>query len=192
MTEKTKSFDVTQLRDCPWATELFSNVRWSWLWLIARVYIGYIWLSAGIGKLQNPGWVGGGEALKGFWSYVVMIPEPPAKPVIAADWYRGFIQMLLDGGHYTWFAKLIVAGEILVGLALILGAFVGLAAFFGAFLNWNFLMAGTVSTNPVMIVISILLILAWKTAGWWGLNRWLHPLVGTPWQPGSLFRKEKG
>jgi hypothetical protein len=29
---------------------------------------------------------------------------------------------LLEGGHYVWFAKLIVAAELLVGIALILAA----------------------------------------------------------------------
>lgn len=64
----------------------------------------------------------------------------------------------------TWFAKLIVAGELLLGIALILGAFVGIAAFFASFMNWNFMMAGTANTNPVLFTLSILLILAWKTA----------------------------
>ncbi|HLF03982.1 MAG TPA: hypothetical protein VI855_02045 [Dehalococcoidia bacterium] len=30
-----------------------------------------------------------------------------------------------------------------------------------------------------------------KTAGWWGLDRWLLPAVGTPWQAGGLFRWTK-
>lgn len=187
MSTITNSSGMVQLADPPLATALFGNVRWSWVWLIARLYIGYTWLNAGIGKIQNPAWTGGGAALKGFWENAVRIPEPPARPPIAVDWYRGFLQAMLDGGHYTWFSQLIVAGEFLIGLALILGAFVGVAAFFGAFMNWNFLMAGTVSTNPIMLVISILILLAWKTAGWWGLDRWLLPNLGTLWQPGKVF-----
>lgn len=31
------------------------------------------------------------------------------------------------------------------------------------------------------ILISMLLILAWKVAGWYGLDRWLLPRLGTPW-----------
>lgn len=107
-------------------------------------------------------------------------------------WYRAYIQALLDGGHYTWFAKLVVAGEVLVGVALILGAFVGVAAFAGGLMNWNFMMAGTASTNPLLFLLSILLILAWKTAGWYGLDRVLLPLLGTPWQPGRVFEGEEG
>lgn len=181
---------VLTLTDPPIAQKLLSSTSWAWLWLIARLYLGYTWLSSGLGKISNPAWVQTGEALKGFWQRAVLVPEPPARPAIAFDWYRAFIQSLLDSGSYTWFAKLVVAGEVLVGIALILGFFTGVAAFFGGFMNWNFMMAGTASTNPVLFVISILLILAWKTAGWWGLDRWLLNVVGTPWQPGRLFDRK--
>ena len=175
--------------DPPFVVDLLNNTRWSWLWLVLRIYLGYEWLSSGLGKLGNPGWTQTGEALAGFWQRAVQVPEAPARPAIAFDWYRGFIQAMLDAQTYTWFSKLIVAGEILVGVALILGAFVGIAAFFGAFLNWNFMMAGTASINPLMFVLTILLIQAWKTAGWIGLDRWLLPMVGTPWQPGKAFSR---
>ena len=175
------------ITDPPVARALFSSTRWAWLWLIVRLYIGYTWLTSGWGKFSNPAWVQTGEALKGFWARAVTIPEAPARPLIAFDWYRAFIQSLLDSGSYVWFAKLVVAGEILIGLALILGAFTGIAAVFGAFMNWNFMMAGTASINPVLFFLAVLLILAWKTAGWWGLDRWLLPLLGTPWQPGRLL-----
>jgi thiosulfate dehydrogenase [quinone] large subunit len=72
----------------------------------------------------------------------------------------------------------------------VLGILVGISAFFGAFMNWNFMMAGTVSTNPVMFVISLLLFLAWKNAGWLGMDRWLLPLFGTPWQPSRTLSAE--
>jgi len=176
--------------DPPAATSLFGSPKWSWLWLVARLYVGYTWFTSGWGKLSNPAWVQTGEALKGFWVRAVAIPEAPARPAIAFDWYRVFIQSLLDSGTYTWFAKLVVAGEILIGVALILGFFTGIAAFAGGFMNWNFMMAGTASINPVLFTLSILLILAWKNAGWIGLDRWVLPLFGTPWQPGKVFASE--
>lgn len=179
------------IQDPPFIVDLFSNTRWSWLWLILRLYLGYQWLESGLGKLGNPGWTQTGEALRGFWERAVTVPEAPARPAIAFDWYRAFLQGLLDSGAYTWFSKLIVAGEILVGIALILGAFVGIAAFFGAFLNWNFMMAGTASINPLMFVLTILLIMAWKTAGWLGLDRWLLPAIGTPWQRGTALQRDR-
>jgi thiosulfate dehydrogenase [quinone] large subunit len=71
---------------------------------------------------------------------------------------------------------------VLVGLGLIFGALVGIAAFFGGLMNWSFLMAGTVSTNPFLFAVTGLLILAWKTAGFYGLDRYLLPMLGTPWK----------
>ena len=190
MSTKALTNNNIHFSDPPIANSLFNSPKWAWLWLIARLYLGYTWISSGIGKLSNPGWVQTGEALKGFWERAVMIPDAPARPAISFDWYRTFLQFLLDSGSYTWFSKLVVAGELLVGIALVLGLFTGIAAFLGGFLNWNFMMAGSASTNPVLFSISILLILAWKTAGWIGLDRWVLQSLGTPWQPGKLFQKE--
>ncbi|HEX2979062.1 MAG TPA: DoxX family membrane protein [Anaerolineaceae bacterium] len=177
--------------DPPFVQSLLGNTKWAWLWLIVRLYVGYNWLESGLGKFGNPAWVQTGEALRGFWQNAVRIPEAPARPAIAFDWYRAFIQTLLDTGQYTWFAKLIPIAEVLIGAALILGLFTGIAAFFGGFMNWNFMMAGTASINPVLFTLSILLVLAWKIAGWIGLDRWVLPLLGTPWRPGRLFGPER-
>jgi len=73
-------------------------------------------------------------------------------------------------------------GETLVGLGLIFGALTGIAAFFGATLNISFLLSGTVSSNPVMLMLAIFVVLAWRVAGFIGLDRWLLPALGTPWQ----------
>jgi thiosulfate dehydrogenase [quinone] large subunit len=169
------------ISDPPLAHLLFSTTRFAWLFAIIRLYLGYQWLNASWHKLTGGGWVDGGAALKGFWANAVKIPETGKAP-ISYDWYRSFLQFMLDNEWYSWFAPLVAYGEFLVGVGLILGAFVGIAAFFGAFLNWNFLMAGTASTNGMLFALAILLILAWKVAGWYGLDRWLLPLLGTPWK----------
>jgi len=168
--------------DPPIARFLFSDTRLALLWLVVRLYVGYAWLEAGLHKVQDPSWVGGGTALKGFWLSVTKIPVPPARPSITFDWYRGFLQILLDAGAYTWFGKVIAFGETAIGIALILGAFVGVAAAAGAFMNMNFMLAGSASTNPVLFILAIGLVLAWKTAGFIGLDNILLPLLGTPWR----------
>ena len=62
----------------------------------------------------------------------------------------------------------------------------GAAAFLGSVLNINFMIAGTASTNPFLFVLAIVLMLAWKTAGWIGLDRWVLPIVGKPGARGPL------
>ena len=136
--------------------------------------------SASSHKIGNPAWTDTGEALKGFWTNAVAVPEG-GRPAITFDWYRSFLQSLLDAQAYTWFAKVIAYGEFLVGVALILGAFVGIAAFAGAVMNWNFMMAGSASINPLLLVLAVSLVLAWKIAGFIGADYFLLNWIGTPW-----------
>lgn len=171
---------VVTVADPPWFFTLFSTTRFAWLWLIIRLYVGYQWISAGYGKLTNPEWWSG-DALASFWAKAIAIPEQ-GRPDIAYDWYRAFLTYMYDHQWYTWFSKIIMFGETTIGLCLILGAFVGIAAFLGCFLNWNFIMAGSASSNGLLFALSVLLVLAWKVAGWYGLDRYLLPMLGTPWQ----------
>ena len=184
------SYSIT-MSDPPIANALFNNTKLAWVWLILRLYLGYEWITAGLHKLETPAWIQTGTALKGYWTAAVAVPDAPAQPVITYGWYRAFLQFLLNHQSYVWFAKLVSVGEFLVGVALVLGLFVGLAAFFGGFMNFNYMLAGTTSTNPVFFVLAILLMLAWKTAGYWGLDRIVLRLLGTPWKPGQIFQKKQ-
>jgi thiosulfate dehydrogenase [quinone] large subunit len=183
------------IQDPPIARFLFQSTMASWLWLVVRVYVGWDFLEAGWHKFTDPKWMNGsGEGIIGFWTRAVAIPEPPARPLITFDWYRSFLQFLIDTNSAGWFAYVIVFGELAVGLGLILGAFVGLAAAGGLLMNMAFLLAGTTSTNPVLAILGVLLILAWKNAGYIGLDRFLLPLLGTPWKqpqpaPTAITRK---
>ncbi|MDX1437027.1 MAG: DoxX family membrane protein [Anaerolineales bacterium] len=168
------------IRDPKIVRFLFSDTRAAWIWLPLRVWLGIQWLLAAEHKISNPAWVQTGEALKGFWTGIIVVPDA-GRPAIAYDWYRSFIQMLLDAEAYTWFGKLIAYGELLVGIALIIGAFTGIAAFFGAFMNFNFMLAGSASTNPGLFLAALGLILAWKVSGYIGLDYYLLKRLGTPW-----------
>src|SRR5205823_6308812 len=113
------------------------------------------------------------------------------KGVITYDWWRNFLQSMIDSNAHVWFAKLIVFGEMLIGLGLIVGGLVGIAAFFGVVMNFSFLLSGSVSVNPVFLALGIFLIMAWKVAGWFGLDRYLLPALGTPWKAGAVFKQQR-
>ena len=178
---------TTQFENAPVEGLLFNDVRLSWLWLVLRLWLGWKWLEAGWGKVQNPAWTGpnAGGAIQGFVNGAISKTggEHPDVP----GWYAAFLQNVVLPNASLW-SHLVAYGEVLVGIALVLGLFTGIAAFFGGFMNFNYLLAGTVSTNPMMFLVGALLMLAWKTAGWLGLDRVVLPLLGTPWAPGKFFR----
>jgi thiosulfate dehydrogenase [quinone] large subunit len=176
------------IQDPPLAHKLFNSTFGALLWLPLRIWVGYQWIEAGLHKVTNPAWVSTGEALKGFWMNAITIPDA-GRPAIAFNWYRDFVQFLLNTGSYTWFGKLVAFGELAVGIALVLGAFTGIAAFFGAFMNWNYMMAGSASTNPLLFVAAIALILAWKVAGYLGLDFFLLDLLGVPWKTEEEYQQ---
>jgi len=167
---------VTDRRDAPntavrqpaIARFLFHDTRSAPLWLAVRFYVGFAWLEAGYHKATGTGWLDGGTALKGFWTKAVAVDPTTSAGPITYDWYRQFLQYMLDERWYTW---------------------VGLAAFFGALLNMSFMLAGSASTNPVLFTLAILLLLAWQVAGYWGTDHFLLPVLGAPWRPGRLFAR---
>jgi thiosulfate dehydrogenase [quinone] large subunit len=56
-------------------------------------------------------------------------------------------------------------------------------------MNMTFLLAGSESTNSIMFTFAVGLILAWKVAGYYGVDRWLLPQLETPWRPGVILSR---
>ena len=168
-------------QDPPAVQILFGSSRFAALWAILRVWLGYQWAEGALHKVADPSWVQTGAAIRGFWEKAVAFPGT-GKPPASLDWYRHFLQWLLSVHAEPLMGKLIAYGEMLVGIALIIGALVGVAAFCSAFMNWNYLMAGSVSTNPLLLVGAILLIVAWRVAGYYGLDRYLLLRLWKPWR----------
>jgi|SRR3989344_1649738 len=159
------------------ARVLFGKTNMAFFWFIVRLYVGYVWILSGWGKVNNPAWTGdsAGEALKGFVSGALSktVGEHPD----VSMWYAWFLQNIIVPNVGVW-SYVIAFGELLVGVGLILGAFTGIAAFFGMFMNLNFLLAGAVSINPQFLILALGLVLAWRIAGWWGVDRYLLPKLG--------------
>ena len=173
----------------PWISKyIFANTQLALIWLAVRLYVGWQWLEAGLEKLGKPAWTGSeaGAAVKGFITGALEKTSGPHPDV--TGWYASFLQNVALPNSEL-FAILVTYGEIAVGLALIAGVLVGISSFFGIIMNYSFLLAGTVSTNPVLLILQLLLILAWRVGGWYGLDRYLLPYLGVPWKPGKIFSK---
>lgn len=160
------------------------------MYLGLRLFLAAEWIEAGLHKVQDPQWVQGGAALRAYWERAVAVPAPPARPAIVYPAYRAFIQFMLDNHWDVWFANLISYGEVLIGLGFLFGGLVGFAAFFALLMNFSFLFAGSTSSNPMLIMLEVVLLLGWRAAGWWGIDHFLLPRVGTPWRPGRAHAVE--
>lgn len=177
------------IEESPFSYFVTADTRIAWVWFLVRLYIGWEWFSAGWEKAHDPTWVGdkAGVALTGFiqgalHKTAAFCTNPAACHPDVQDWYASFLQNFVLSHVVAW-SYFVTAGEILVGLALILGFLVGLSAFFGTFMNLNFMLAGSVSLNPIMYTLSIGLILAWRIAGYWGADYYVLPLLHTYFRP---------
>jgi thiosulfate dehydrogenase (quinone) large subunit len=163
----------------------FDSNIWAWIWLIARLYLGGQWLAEGIAKVSGFGWVGrdAGAFLRA-WVTVTLrkatSPHPSVPP-----WYGAFLAHFVLPHAAAW-SYAIAAGEIAVGLGLVAGLFTGIAAFFGAFMNANYMLAGEGSINPLFFVLGVLLVVVCKTAGRWGLDRYLRTVPHRRAQPSRV------
>ena len=169
---------------------LFYNSRAGLFWLPIRLFVGFAWLEAGYHKLTDPGWTQGGTALRstgsGSW------PSPrrgdrrsPTSGIATSSRCCSTTAPTAGSPGSSLF------GELAVGIGLLVGALTGIAAFFGATMNMSFMLAGSASTNPVLFTLAVGLMLAWRVAGYYGLDRYLLPALGAPWRPGAAFRKEE-
>ncbi len=145
---------------------LRTNVYAAGLLTVARLWLGYEWLTAGWDKLT------GGFDASSFLQGALKKAggEHPA----VSDWWAAFLRgfALPNVGLFN---VLIPIGEFLVGLALILGLFTTFAALMGAVMNFAFLFSGTTSTNPQMVLVAIFILVASRNAGWFGLDYYALP-----------------
>jgi thiosulfate dehydrogenase (quinone) large subunit len=144
------------------------------VWLLLRLYLGATWLMSSFEKLGDSKWVGAnaGQAVTGFLQGALKKTggERPDVP----GWYASFISGFALP-NASLFSYLVTFGELAVGIALILGFLTGIATFFGLLMNFAYLFAGTLSSNALLVFLGLLLILAWRVAGWWGLDRLVLP-----------------
>src|SRR6516164_2125956 len=211
--------EIVHFDEPPPARSLFATTTFAWLWLLLRLYLGWEWLVSGWEKTfggtitwkfwrwgesqysltgtQNCGWVRScvvngkpvprGSAVQGFAGAAVKNSQGP-HPDVAYSWYVDFLKWIRDHS-YKWIGPVVAITELVVGVLLIIGLFTGIAAFVGAVMNFSYIFAGSAGVNPLFIIISLVLIMAWRVAGSYGLDRIVLPNLGTPWQPGTLFRR---
>ena len=164
-----------QFREPRWARFLFASTAAAWLWLVVRLYMAYIFIPAGWGKISSGKWLfGDGSPIQGLVGGAISADGTPG-------WYVWFLENVVEPNS-SLFATLVALGEFAAGLGLLVGLLTGIAAFGAVFLNANFILAGSLGSNPALVVMGLFLVVAWRNAGWIGLDRWF-----IPWTHRTMF-----
>jgi thiosulfate dehydrogenase (quinone) large subunit len=139
---------------------------------LIRIYIGWSWMTAGWGKITGGGFDAGGYLGNAVANPVV----DKATGEAIYPMYNAFIEgfALPNVGIINF---LIPWGEFLVGLGLLLGCLTTAAAFFGVMMNFMFMFAGTVSTNPEMVLLGVIILAAGANAGRYGADFYVLPYL---------------
>jgi thiosulfate dehydrogenase (quinone) large subunit len=166
-------FDITNDR---------GDSRRNWLtgivWAVARVWVGWQFLTAGMDKVGASAWTGSsaGAQIRQLLG-VAISPKltSGAHPTVLAPYAWLARHVLLPNA--TPLAYLVTALELLIGLALLVGFCTRVAAAGGACLNLLYLLSGSVGVNPLMLVVEVSIVLVGTTAGLIGLDRFLMPAL---------------
>jgi Predicted membrane protein len=137
---------------------------------LVRIYLGWEWLNAGWHKVFGPEPFNAAGFLKG------AVQKATGDHPAVQGWWADFLTHVAIP-NAKLFSFLVAWGELLVGLGLILGCFTTFAALMGIVMNFAFLLSGTTSTNPQMLILALLLIAAGANARRIGLDRWVLPYL---------------
>jgi thiosulfate dehydrogenase (quinone) large subunit len=149
-----------------------STVLTGIIWLVARLLLAYEFIPSGWDKLfgaDSPAWVGAqaGGAVTGFLNRAITLATGDHPAV--SQWYAWAIQNLMLPGA-TAFSYLVAIGEVLIGLALLIGLFTRLTSVLALLMTMSYFYAGTVSTLPYVLPLLFSLILVGAYAGYIGVD----------------------
>jgi thiosulfate dehydrogenase [quinone] large subunit len=133
------------------------------VWTAMRVWLGVMWLQAGVSKLwgaENPAFMhNGGAGVAGFASH----------GVAAYSWWGSFLHSFVVP-NAGWIGILVALAEFAVGVCLALGLFTPFAAVVSLALLFTYVMSGTASVCAFYALFAIVIIAMWRTSSWIGVD----------------------
>ena len=133
------------------------------VWTAMRVWLGVMWLQAGISKLwgaENPSFMhNGGAGVAGF----------AAHGIPAYSWWGSFMHSFVVP-NAGWIAVTVAVAEFAIGACLALGFLTPLAALVSLALLFSYVMSGTASVCAFYALFSIIILATWQTSSWIGVD----------------------
>ena len=125
--------------------------------LVIRVALGWQWIDAGLEKAGDSAWTGAsaGAAVSGFLHGAVE-KGGGAHPEVQ-QWFVTLVKDVFLP-HAEIMSWLVTVGEIAAGIAILAGFFTKFSVAAGVLMNSAFLLAGTSSTNPHMLILGLILL----------------------------------
>lgn len=137
------------------------------LWTAARIWLGVMWIQAGVSKLwgaENPGFLHhNGSAVASYAAH-------GATAGVASYTWWGTVLHSFVVPNSGWIGILFAVAEFVVGIGLAVGLLTPLMAFGALLMNVIYMLSGTAGVNPVYALSAILLLATWRTSGWIGLD----------------------
>jgi thiosulfate dehydrogenase [quinone] large subunit len=133
------------------------------LWNAMRIWLGVMWLQAGIAKIwgaENPAFLhNGGAGVAGF----------AAHGAAAYSWWGSFLHSFVVP-NAGWIGVLVAFAEFAIGIALVLGLLTPLACLGSLVLLFTYVMSGTASVCAFYALFAIVILAMWRTSSWIGVD----------------------
>jgi thiosulfate dehydrogenase (quinone) large subunit len=138
-------------------TWLRNSVAMSIVWTAARVWLGIMWLQAGVAKLwgaENPAFLHNGGA---------GVADFAGHGTPAYSWWGTILHSFVVPNS-SWIAVLVAFGEFAIGVMLVAGLFTRIAAVMSLGLLFTYVMSGTASVCAFYALFAIVILVMWRTS----------------------------
>jgi thiosulfate dehydrogenase [quinone] large subunit len=133
------------------------------IWNAMRIWLGVMWLQAGISKIwgaENPSFLHhNGAGVAGF------APHRAA----AYSWWGTFLHSFVVP-NAGWIAILVAFAEFAIGVALAIGFLTPVACVGSLLLLFTYVMSGTASVCAFYAFFAIVILATWRTSSWIGVD----------------------
>jgi thiosulfate dehydrogenase [quinone] large subunit len=143
------------------------------VWLVARILLGWEWLTAGLDKIgSSAAWYGphAGAAVAGMVQGAIAQTAGTHPQVLGPS--ASIAHAIVTPTAAFWGA-IIPWAELLVGIGLIVGGLTGTALMGAMAMNLVYMLMGSDGVNPVMFAVEAALLAVGPAVALWGLDHWV-------------------